>query len=80
MNPPSCNVSQALGKSILLEIAGIAPFPLRILLAHREACNAKVLRDFPDHEGTEASVREERNCECQVNKYCGALWCRLDDG
>jgi len=72
-------LSQALGKSILLDIAGVAPNSLRILLTHREARNAKVLRDFLDHEDTEASVREERDCQRQVNKYCRASRCGLDD-
>lgn len=77
--PPSCNISRVFEKSILLDIAGIAPNSLCILLTHREARNAKVLRDFLDHEDTEASVCEERDRERQVNKYRRASRCGLDD-
>lgn len=64
---------------ILLDIFGIAPNSLRILLTHREARNTKVLRDVPDYERAKTGIREERECERQVHKYCGAFGCRLDN-
>lgn len=54
--PIPSNVSQFFGKSILLDIFGITPNSFGILLTHREASDAKVLRDVPDYKGAEAGV------------------------